>query len=92
MSRDPGPVRLIAKARAYTHHSSPPVNPSLPYRWYDTPNIHLCTIEDFNNWAAGAGVKIIECHVLAEGEVRASRADDNLFAEEALFVLEDARG
>jgi methionine biosynthesis protein MetW len=69
-----------------------PVNPSLPYRWYDTPNIHLCTIEDFTNWANGAGVKIIECHVLAEGEVRSSREDDNLFAEEALFVLEDARG
>ena len=69
-----------------------PANPSLPYRWYDTPNIHLCTIEDFHNWAGGAGVKIIECHVLAEGEVRASREDDNLFAEEALFVLEDARG
>ena len=68
-----------------------PVNPSLPYRWYDTPNIHLCTIEDFSAWAGGAGVKIIDCHVLAEGEVRPSREDDNLFAEEVLFVLEDAR-
>ena len=24
-----------------------PRTPSLPYRWYDTPNIHLCTILDF---------------------------------------------
>ncbi|MBW7997750.1 MAG: methionine biosynthesis protein MetW [Candidatus Glassbacteria bacterium] len=65
-----------------------PVNPSLPYRWYDTPNIHLCTIEDFSTWADSAGVRIIEGHVLAEGEVRPIREDDNLFAEEALFVLE----
>lgn len=68
-----------------------PVNPSLPYRWYDTPNIHLCTIEDFNNWASGAGVRIIESHVLAEGDVRPIRDDDNLFAEEALFVIEGKR-
>ena len=68
-----------------------PVNPMLPYRWYDTPNIHLCTIEDFRGWARGAGVEIIEGHVLAEGEVRPMREDDNLFAEEALFVVENAR-
>ena len=24
-----------------------PVTKSLPYTWYDTPNIHLCTIRDF---------------------------------------------
>ena len=24
-----------------------PASPSLPYHWYDTPNIHLCTIRDF---------------------------------------------
>jgi methionine biosynthesis protein MetW len=67
-----------------------PVNPSLPYRWHDTPNIHLCTIEDFANLAADAGVVIIEGHVLAEGEVRPIREDDNLFAEEVLFVLEES--
>lgn len=69
-----------------------PVNPSLPYRWYDTPNIRLFTIEDFTNLADGAGVVIIEGHVLAEGDVRAIREDDNLFAEEVLFVIESERG
>ncbi len=66
-----------------------PVNASLPYRWHDTPNIRLCTIEDFINWTTGAGVVIIEGHVLAENEVRPIREDDNLFAEEVLFVLEE---
>ncbi len=30
-----------------------PVSTSLPYRWFDTPNIHLCTIRDFESllWA-----------------------------------------
>lgn len=30
----------------------------LPYTWYDTPNIHLCTIRDFEELAAAEGVHI----------------------------------
>ena len=26
-----------------------PVSKSLPYKWYDTPNIHLCTVKDFED-------------------------------------------
>ena len=26
-----------------------PVSSSLPYQWYDTPNIHLCTVADFED-------------------------------------------
>lgn len=26
-----------------------PVNPSIPYEWYDTPNIHFCTLLDFED-------------------------------------------
>jgi len=68
-----------------------PVNGSLPFPWYDTPNIHLCSLEDFMIWAGRAGVKIIEGHVLAEGQVRPLREDDNLFAEEALLVVQNGR-
>ena len=25
-----------------------PVSTTLPYQWYDTPNIHLCTVADFD--------------------------------------------
>jgi methionine biosynthesis protein MetW len=25
-----------------------PVTPEIPYQWYDTPNIHLCTVADFD--------------------------------------------
>jgi len=65
-----------------------PVIESLPYPWYETPNIHLCSVEDFMAWAREAGVEIIESHVLSEGEVRPLREDDNLFAEEVLFVVQ----
>ena len=68
-----------------------PVNRSLPFPWYETPNIHLCSLEDFMIWAREAGVKIIEGHVLAEGQVRPLQEDDNLFAEEALLVVQNGR-
>ena len=29
-----------------------PVSKSLPYQWYDTPNIHLCTVADFDAFCA----------------------------------------
>jgi len=65
-----------------------PVIESLPYPWYATPNIHLCSLEDFMAWAGEARVEIIESHVLSHGEVRPLREDDNLFAEEVLFVVQ----
>ncbi len=65
-----------------------PVIESLPYNWYDTPNIHLFTLEDFLAWCSQAKVNIIEAYVLAEGEVRPLQAGDNLFAQEVLMVIQ----
>jgi methionine biosynthesis protein MetW len=44
-----------------------PVSRSLPYEWYDTPNVHLCTITDFEDLARKLGLKIRERVVLHEG-------------------------
>ncbi len=43
-----------------------PVSDNLPYQWHDTPNVHLCTISDFEDFCAGHGVKILERKVLTE--------------------------
>ena len=45
-----------------------PVSDDLPYQWYDTPNIHLCTITDFEDLARKIGVKILERVVLHRGQ------------------------
>ncbi len=37
-----------------------PVAQHLPYSWYDTPNIHLCTFRDFERLCRDKGVRIIE--------------------------------
>jgi methionine biosynthesis protein MetW len=44
-----------------------PISTSLPYQWFDTPNIHLCTIEDFEAFCASHGIRILERIVMHGG-------------------------
>ena len=44
-----------------------PVSDNLPYQWHDTPNVHLCTVSDFEDFCAGHGVRIMERKVLTGG-------------------------
>ncbi len=37
-----------------------PVTGQMPYAWYDTPNIHLCTIKDFERLAQKMRMRILE--------------------------------
>ena len=37
-----------------------PVSDNIPFEWYDTPNIHLCTITDFEDFCGARGVRILE--------------------------------
>jgi methionine biosynthesis protein MetW len=41
-----------------------PVSSSIPYQWYDTPNIHLCTVDDFDAFCAERGLNVLERAVL----------------------------
>jgi methionine biosynthesis protein MetW len=45
-----------------------PVSDNLPYQWHNTPNVHLCTISDFEEFCAGHGVRIVERKVLTGGK------------------------
>ena len=44
-----------------------PVSDALPYQWYDTPNIHLCTVADFDAFLAKRGCEVADRIVLAGG-------------------------
>lgn len=41
-----------------------PVSPTLPYQWYDTPNVHLCTLHDFEQLCQQHQINILERRVL----------------------------
>lgn len=67
-----------------------PETRSLGYSWYDTPNIHLCTLLDFAGLCDDLGLEI-EDAVILTGE-KAWRISNpgllaNLFASEAVFLL-----
>ncbi len=44
-----------------------PVSKELPYQWYDTPNVHHCTLIDFEGLCAKLGLRILERVVLRDG-------------------------
>ncbi len=44
-----------------------PVSKELPYQWYDTPNVHHCTLVDFEALCAKLGIQILERRVLRDG-------------------------
>ncbi len=62
-----------------------PVTPALPAPWHVTPNIHLCTIADFVDLAAGLGLVVDRAAYLSGA--RAVRLWPNLRADQAVFVL-----
>ena len=63
-----------------------PVTRTLPYEWYDTPNIRVGTHADFEVLARRNGLRVIESFGLKEG--RALRRWPNLRAPTALFKFE----
>ena len=63
-----------------------PVSSDLPYQWYDTPNIHLCTLTDFEAFCATHGVRILERIVMHRGA--AVNTLPNLLGSLAVYRLE----
>jgi methionine biosynthesis protein MetW len=62
-----------------------PVSESLPYEWYDTPNVRCATISDFRELAEEVGLEVMECVALAEGRI--VTVLPNLRGELAVFRL-----
>ncbi len=68
-----------------------PVTPSLGNNWYDTPNIHLCTIHDFVDLIQALNLSIERGLAIGQdGAAKPFQAPDwraNLLGEQALFLL-----
>jgi methionine biosynthesis protein MetW len=60
-----------------------PVSRALPYSWYDTPNIHLCTVKDFEGLCAKVGAEILDERVIHDG--RTVRVLPNLLGSLGVF-------
>ena len=66
-----------------------PKSRALPYEWYNTPNIHLNTVEDFFDYCKKNDINIIDCIYLAKKKARKKviKPFANFFSEEAIFVI-----
>jgi len=60
-----------------------PVSRTLPHSWYDTPNIHLCTVKDFRDLCVKIGAEILDEHVIHAG--RTVRLLPNLFGSLGVY-------
>ena len=65
-----------------------PVSKSLPYQWYNTPNVRVLTVADFEKLASSLGLKVIDQCILHEG--REVTLLPNLFGSLALFRIRRA--
>jgi methionine biosynthesis protein MetW len=62
-----------------------PITKSLPYSWFDTPNVRFLSVLDFKEFCHEKGIKILSANYL--GEKRVLWFLPNLFALNAVFVL-----
>ncbi len=69
-----------------------PVSETLPYQWYETPNIHFCTIKDFTVLCREMGITVERSMSLDHSGSAVRRVDStpflsNLLGEQAVFLL-----
>ena len=73
-----------------------PITENLSYAWYDTPNIHFCTIRDFVQLVELVDARILRAMAMnssgAQIRVNAPWWAWNLFGEQAVFLLERKNG
>ena len=69
-----------------------PITSSLPHEWYNTPNIHMCTIKDFVKFSRIINFKIFKSLALTNKNISNINNSNlfykNLFAELGIFLIE----
>ena len=66
-----------------------PVSSFMPYTWYDTPNIHFCTVKDFEDLCRSKGIRILARDVVGNTKRQPllSNKWPNLFATTAIYHI-----
>jgi len=62
-----------------------PVSKTLPYQWFDTPNVHLCTIHDFDQFCKKHNITVLERRVITDAQ--AVEFMPNLLGNLAMYRL-----
>jgi methionine biosynthesis protein MetW len=72
-----------------TFSGSMPVTKSLPYEWYNTPNIHLCTVHDFESLCRRLNIRILKSEVVTHEQKSSAlmKFMPNLLGEIAVYHI-----
>jgi methionine biosynthesis protein MetW len=69
-----------------------PITETLPDQWYNTANLHMCTIKDFFNFSKEKNFKIKNSLALSKEEVSIIKTSNlnfkNFFADLGIFIIE----
>ena len=69
-----------------------PVTKTLPNSWYNTPNLHMCTIKDFYNFCHARKIKLDKSLAFHDGKISSINEVNlnikNLSAELGIFLIE----
>ena len=76
-------LKVVQQGRA-------PVTDSLPYEWYDTPNLHVCSMHDIRDLVEQLGMKVVREIPIIGGRPVERAWWANLRADSAMYVLERA--
>jgi len=63
-----------------------PVTSSLPYSWYDSPNIHFLSLSDFDDFCKEIGARIVRRIPLVRNKPSPVRLLPNIFAEQVIYL------
>ena len=70
-----------------------PITKNLPNEWYNTPNLHMCTIKDFFNFCEKRNIKIFKSLALNKEKIslinRSNLTFKNLISELGIFLIEN---
>lgn len=63
-----------------------PVTPSLPYRWYNTPNLHFLSVSDFKDFCKEKNIEILKTFYLTSRKI--IKLFPNQFSLNAIFLIQ----
>tara|TARA_Y100000590_G_scaffold302373_1_gene340875 strand:- start:847 stop:1443 length:597 start_codon:yes stop_codon:yes gene_type:complete len=70
-----------------------PITKNLPNEWYNTPNLHMCTIQDFVNFCKKKNIKINKSMCLTEEKIseitKKNMQYKNIFSQLGIFLIEE---
>ena len=65
-----------------------PITQTLPYEWYETPNLHFMSMRDFRDLMDGIGLRIVKESPIIKGRSVDQLLGANLRADSAFYLLE----